>query len=51
MTTGEVEKKLKSIKKLDKAIHNLDLKISNQKLRYGKVCTYFVNNIKLNNHI
>ena len=29
MTTDEVEKKLKSIKKLDKAIHNLDLKISN----------------------
>lgn len=29
MTTNEVEKKLKSIKKLDKAIHNLDLKISN----------------------
>lgn len=35
MTTGEVEKKLKSIKKLDKAIHNLDLKISNlEKGRY-----------------
>ena len=29
MTTGEVKKKLRSIKKLDKAIHNLDLKISN----------------------
>ena len=29
MTTDEVEKKLKSIKKLDKAIQSLDLKISN----------------------
>ncbi len=35
MTTGEVEKKLKSIKKLDKAIHNLDLKISNLEKRGG----------------
>ena len=35
MTTGEVEKKLKSIKKLDEEIHNLDLKISN--LEKGEV--------------
>lgn len=46
MTTGEVEKKLKSIKKLDKAIHNLDLKISN--LEKGAVYSqaYFEQRVK-----